>query len=330
MLQETIDRNREIYQLKSFSEFDLTSRHPAAAEAEDSEDENTAELNLNSGNKGTFVLEVDDIDDVDTISLLMEPCPPEGFHVVNTHTVPGLHDLEVVRNLQMFTQVWRTKLGLNQKGSNFSRHFSRLLQTIFFKLRTMIPCAICDLKFQLELPDNDEIQLLVTGMALGLGEPSKLTKYKRKIAAPQQTKESRKMADDELIFSLEEEHISDLSQTQSLTFPFPLRERYGVDVTPLSYVPGGKIEKYLGNLNFFFIRECTSIRENGGLSGFVHSFVTELLAVVRAHVSALGGNALVSYYISEMLLFDNPHKNQGQCLVSVGGDVVFVSYFSDD
>lgn len=56
-------------------------------------------------------------------------------------------------------------------------------------------------------------------MALGLGEPSKLTKYKRKIAAPLQTKESRKLADDELIFSLEEEHVSDLSQTQSLTFP---------------------------------------------------------------------------------------------------------------
>lgn len=55
-------------------------------------------------------------------------------------------------------------------------------------------------------------------MALGLGEPSKLTKYKRKIAAPLQTKESRKLADDELIFSLEEEHVSDLSQTQSLNF----------------------------------------------------------------------------------------------------------------
>jgi len=56
----------------------------------------------------------------------------------------------------------------------------------------------------------------------------------------------------------------------------PLRERYGVDITPLSYVPGGKIEKYLGNLNFFFIRESTSIRENGGISGFVHTFITEV------------------------------------------------------
>ena len=56
----------------------------------------------------------------------------------------------------------------------------------------------------------------------------------------------------------------------------PVRERYGVDITPLSCVPGGKVEKYLGNLNFFFIRESTSIRENGGISGFVHSFITEV------------------------------------------------------
>jgi hypothetical protein len=52
-----------------------------------------------------------------------------------------------------------------------------------------------------------------------------------------------------------------------------------VDITPLSYVPGGKIDKYLGNLNFFFIRESTSVRENGGICGFVHSFVTEVSIV---------------------------------------------------
>lgn len=61
-----------------------------------------------------------------------------------------------------------------------------------------------------------------------------------------------------------------------ILFQLPLRERYGVDITPLSYVPGGRIDRYLGNLNFFFIRESTSIRENGGISGFVHGFITEV------------------------------------------------------
>lgn len=55
-------------------------------------------------------------------------------------------------------------------------------------------------------------------MALGLGEPSKLTKYKRKMASHTQTKESKKVADDELIFNLEEEEFTE-QLTQSLTFP---------------------------------------------------------------------------------------------------------------
>lgn len=36
----------------------------------------------------------------------------------------------------------------------------------------------------------------------------------------------------------------------------------------------------------------------------------QYLAVVRAHISALGGNAMVSFYMTELTLLDNPHKNQ--------------------
>lgn len=104
------------------------------------------------------------------------------------------------------------------------------------------------------------------------------------------------------------------------------KERYGVEITPLSYIPGARIESYLGNLNFFFIRESTSIKESGGLSGFMGSFVTEVLALVRAHVAALGGNAMIAYFMSECVLLHNPYKNQGQCLINVGGDVVQVQY----
>ena len=34
-----------------------------------------------------------------------------------------------------------------------------------------------------------------------------------------------------------------------------------VELTPLSYIPGGRIDTYLGHLNFFIIRETTSVRE---------------------------------------------------------------------
>ncbi|XP_017142130.1 C2 domain-containing protein 5 isoform X1 [Drosophila miranda] len=407
-LQETFERNQEIYQLKSMDP-DLAANTATATAAgasggaagdkqsdtDDSDEEEMNEIDLNCGNKELCVLEVDDIEDLEIISLLMEPYPPEGFHVVNTQQVPGMLEMDTVKSLQMFTQVWRARLEVGQNVNGFPKHFQRLLQTIYFKLRTMIPCAICDLRFRLELPETDQIQLLVTGMAMGLSDANKM-KYRRRPvqqlqqqngfheaativhaahSQPELANGKRMLQEEDYIFPLDEDQMVDTPTPTSTAIPpfgmssfkvrktspsrlgnlssgvppsstgvkslnlggtvsrnryFPLRDRYGVDLTPLSFIPGGRIEKYLGNLNFFFIRESTSIREIGGISGFVHGFITELLAVVRAHIASLGGNAMVSFYITELILFDNQHKNQGQCLISIGGDAVYVSYYSDD
>ncbi|XP_055637373.1 C2 domain-containing protein 5 [Toxorhynchites rutilus septentrionalis] len=355
-IQQAVERNREFCQLKHIDESSTNNKSLAQPDDSDDSEEELLDIDLTHGNKATCVLEVDDVYDLEIISLLMEPCPPVGFDVVNTQSVPGLHDMEVVRNLQMFTQIWRAKIPVHQPNISFSKHFQRLLQTIYFKLRAMIPCAICDLRFKLDLPENDEIQLLVTGMALGLAEPTKMGNMKKKLLVSSYTREQYRRNDDELIFNLDDVapaiNPSQSNSTQlviqsgslkckrspcharhgsgRLMRHTPLRERYGVDITPLSYVPGGKIEKYLGNLDFFFIRECTAVKENGGISGFVHSFITEVLAVIRAHVTALGGNAMVTFYMTELVLVDNLHKNQGQCLMSAGGDVVCVSYYKGD
>ncbi|XP_052575030.1 C2 domain-containing protein 5 isoform X12 [Peromyscus californicus insignis] len=84
-----------------------------------------------------------------------------------------------------------------------------------------------------------------------------------------------------------------------------------VKMTPLSFIPGAKITKYLGIINMFFIRETTSLREEGGVSGFLHAFIAEVFAMVRAHVAALGGNAVVSYIMKQCVFMENPSKNQG-------------------
>ena len=39
--------------------------------------------------------------------------------------------------------------------------------------------------------------------------------------------------------------------------------RPAVELTPMSYVVGGCTERYLGNINLFFIRESLSVREVG-------------------------------------------------------------------
>lgn len=36
----------------------------------------------------------------------------------------------------------------------------------------------------------------------------------------------------------------------------------------------------------------------------------EVLAIVRAHITALGGNAMVAFFMTKCVLLHSPHKNQ--------------------
>lgn len=287
-IQTTVEKNRETYQLLNIhhhAEVDVKNLNKNFSDTDDSD--NDEKLDYARGNKQTCILEIDDIQDLELFSMLMEQSSPEGIQIVNAQGVPG-HDshVEHVKNLQMFTQVWRTKIpSSHQSNSNFSRQFQRLLQSIFFKLRGAVPCSICEIQFQLDLP-ADEIQLLITGMVL------KTFKVKKMI----QSMSHEKKMDDDMMFSLEEEEdtVTDITSPQnnhnklqkknsanSLNSRLFNKNDKFVDISPLSWVPSGKIDKYLGNLNFSFIRETQNVREYGGICGFVHSFITEVSFDVR-------------------------------------------------
>lgn len=109
---------------------------------------------------------MDDPEDAEVLRLLMQEKVPDGFHVVSTESVPGLEDLEIVKNLQMFTQIYRAKL---VPPYNLQKHFVRILQSVYFKLRRMVPCALCDLQFRIDVPEPDEIQFCVIGKRCFLG-----------------------------------------------------------------------------------------------------------------------------------------------------------------
>lgn len=152
----------------------------------DESEEELPELDLGFEMKDICVLEVDDLEDIEKISLLLDERPPKDFYVANTENIPTLDDREIVRNLQLFTQVLRAKISVGQLSSTPSKYFTRLLQTVYFKFRRMVPCALCNLQFKFVLPEPDEIQLSVVGIALGLGESvgvlkkTPLTSFKKK------------------------------------------------------------------------------------------------------------------------------------------------------
>ncbi|XP_054094253.1 C2 domain-containing protein 5 isoform X10 [Callithrix jacchus] len=364
----------------------------------ESSDEVT-ELDLSHGKKDAFVLEIDDTDAMEDVhSLLTDVPPPSGFYSCNTEIMPGINNW--TSEIQMFTSVRVIRLSsLNLTNQALNKNFNdlceNLLKSLYFKLRSMIPCCLCHVNFTVSLPEDELIQVTVTAVAITFDKNQALQTTKTHVEKSLQ----RASTDNEelLQFPLElcsdslsshplppaKEHLESASSNSGIpaaqratsvdyssfadrcsswieliklkaqtirrgsikttvtvekaspvgdgnfrnrSAPPCANSTVGVvKMTPLSFIPGAKITKYLGIINMFFIRETTSLREEGGVSGFLHAFIAEVFAMVRAHVAALGGNAVVSYIMKQCVFMENPNKNQAQCLINVSGDaVVFV------
>nr|XP_048288572.1 C2 domain-containing protein 5 isoform X17 [Myodes glareolus] len=330
----------------------------------ESSDEVT-ELDLSHGKKDAFVLEIDDTDAVEDVhSLLTDVPPPSGFYSCNTEIMPGINNWTSEIQMFTSVRVVRlSSLNLTNQAlnKNFNGLCENLLKSLYFKLRSMTPCCLCHVNFTVSLPEDELIQVTVTAVAITFDKNQALQTTKAHVEKTLQ----RASADSEepLQFPLElcsdsmpapafpaaKEHLESTSSnsgtpaaqravTVEKASPMSdgnFRNRSAppcasstvgvVKMTPLSFIPGAKITKYLGIINMFFIRETTSLREEGGVSGFLHAFIAEVFAMVRAHVAALGGNAVVSYIMKQCVFMENPSKNQAQCLINVSGDaVVFV------
>ncbi|VDQ15537.1 unnamed protein product [Trichobilharzia regenti] len=57
----------------------------------------------------------------------------------------------------------------------------------------------------------------------------------------------------------------------------------------------------------------------------MHTSLSEVQAVVGAHTTSLGGNALLSYHLSEVVILRPTSRNQAQCLINVCGDMAKVN-----
>ncbi|XP_074970258.1 C2 domain-containing protein 5 isoform X13 [Phalacrocorax aristotelis] len=407
-INDTIAKNKELYEINppELPEEIIGSPIPEPRQRSrllrsqsESSDEVT-ELDLSHGKKDAFVLEIDDTDAMEDVhSLLTDVPPPSGFYSCNTEIMPGINNW--TPEIQMFTAVRVSRLSnINLTNQTLNKNFNdlceNLLKSLYFKLRSMVPCCLCHVNFTVALPEDELVQIAVTAVAITFDKNQALQANK----APTEKSQQRASTDNEEQLQFPLELCSDplasqpfspakvevlegasshtgipaaqratsvdyssfadrcnswieliklkaqtirrgsIKTTASLDKASPLAEGYlrhrsvpsctnstvsVVKMTPLSFLPGAKITKYLGIINMFFIRETTSLREEGGVSGFLHAFIAEVFAMVRAHVAALGGNAVVSYIMKQCVFMENPNKNQAQCLINVSGDaVIFV------
>ncbi|XP_052387113.1 C2 domain-containing protein 5 isoform X6 [Carassius gibelio] len=365
-INDTITKNKELYEINPPEVVEEIIGSPIPeprqrsrlfrSHSESSDD--VSEIDLSHGKKDAFVLEIDDTDAVEDIHALLTDSPtPAGFYSCNTEIMPGIQNWTSA--IQMFTsvRVFRLNANLTNQGLNkiFSDLCENLLKSLYFKLRSMVPCCLCHLNFTVAIPEDELIQVAVTAVALSFDKEQTLENGKQ--SGEKTPIKAITENDEQLQFNLElnaetssssispkglsevGSHPSARASSMEKASPLPegrsrsLRSNRSysgssvtvVKMTPLSFIPGAKIIKYLGIINMFFIRETSSLREEGGVSGFLHTFIAEVFAMVRAHVAALGGNAVVSYSMKECVFMENPNKNQAQCLINVSGDaVIFV------
>ncbi|KAM3869760.1 C2 domain-containing protein 5 [Diretmus argenteus] len=439
-INDTIAKNKELYQInppKLFAldpevfrgiNMELTEeavgspipepRRSRLLRSHSESSDELSELDLSHGKKDAFVLEIDDTDALEDIHSLLTDSPiPAGFYSCNTEIMPGIYNW--TSGLQMFTSVRVFRLNnanLTNQGLNkiFTDLCENLLKSLYFKLRSMVPCCLCQLNFTVAVPEEELIQVAVTAVAMSFDKDQTQEKPGDKVLTKGYTDlcpclpggseneeqlqfpmelcaESSSSSNNQPLAKIsghpESSNVSSRApsvdygsfadrcstwlellrlkahtirrgsvktsrRTQSLAHSVSSSERcsplpggrsrslrsnrsFGstsvtvVKMTPLSFLPGTRIVKYLGIINMFFIRETTSLREEGGVSGFLHSFIAEVFAMVRAHVAALGGNAVVSYNMKECVFMENPNKNQAQCLINVSGDAVILSMDTD-
>uniref|UniRef100_A0A4W3K680 C2 calcium dependent domain containing 5 n=1 Tax=Callorhinchus milii TaxID=7868 RepID=A0A4W3K680_CALMI len=378
-INEIIIKNRELYEINPpeipdevlGSPIPEPRQHSKLFRSHSESSDDVSELDLSHGKKDAFVLEIDDADAVEDIHSLLTDAPtPSGFYSCNTEIMPGINNWTA--DLQMFTSVRVFRLNnvtsLTSQGLNkaFSDLCENLLKSLYFKLRSMVPCCLCHVNFNVALPedeliqviryyiitvdspsaDNEEqlqftLELCSETQSAQLFSPSKAAatsvdyssfanRCNSWIELIKQKAQTIRRGSIKTIASLDkasplaEGHIRHRSATSCTNSTVTV-----VEMTPLSFIPGAKITKYLGIINMFFIRETTSLREEGGVSVFLHSFIAEVFAMVRAHVAALGGNAVVSYIMKQCVFMENPNKNQVALCPALQGEEKELTYFDN-
>ncbi|KAK1341318.1 hypothetical protein QTO34_017722 [Cnephaeus nilssonii] len=299
-INDTIAKNKELYEINppEISEEIIGSPIPEPRQRSrllrsqsESSDEVT-ELDLSHGKKDAFVLEIDDTDAMEDVhSLLTDVPPPSGFYSCNTEIMPGINNW--TSEIQMFTSVRVIRLSsLNLTNQALNKNFNdlceNLLKSLYFKLRSMIPCCLCHVNFTVSLPEDELIQVTVTAVAITFDKNQALQTTKTQVEKSLQ----RASTDNEELLQFPLELCSDSLPSH----PFPPAKATSVDYSS-------------------FADRCSS---------WIELIKLKAQTIRRGSIKTRG-NAVVSYIMKQCVFMENPNKNQAQCLINVSGDaVVFV------
>ncbi|KAE9026024.1 hypothetical protein PR003_g11286 [Phytophthora rubi] len=340
----------------SQTSLDNDSKTLSSSSESSSESEEEAFVDGFSDSKETFVLEIDDETDEDLMSVLLEQELPEGIYMCNTDRLPG--DFTPGENVHLIVSMKRVEWDEDRMRDTrlnelLSVVFKELFASLLFKVRSYAPCAICGLKTRVAVASETMLEVVLSGMAvleknwedpldnflnstamtLGMEEaqeadsPSKPSTTPAVHDIPLSGKSSPsklhiQMPPPTRSFSHFRNTITPGSGRGAMAAPAPYGREW-IELTPLGYIPGAHVTRYLGRVTLHFIKESWTVRESGGLGAFYHLFLSEAIAIVRAHVRSLGGNAMLTFRLVP-IESSQLYRNQVYNMISITGDVVMI------
>ncbi|KUF81718.1 C2 domain-containing protein 5 [Phytophthora nicotianae] len=336
----------------SQTSLDNDSKTLSSSSESSSESEEEAFVDGFSDSKETFVLEIDDETDEDLMSVLLEQELPEGIYMCNTDRLPG--DFTPGENVHLIVSMKRVEWDEDRMRDTrlnelLSVVFKELFASLLFKVRSYAPCAICGLKTRVAVASETMIEVVLSGMAvLEKNWEDPLDSLFNNAAISLDMEETQPVdSSDNTRSSLPAVHDIPLSgkttspsklhihmprprsfshyrlnNPMSTAIPAPYGREW-IELTPLGYIPGAHVTRYLGRVTLHFIKESWTVRESGGLGAFYHLFLSEAIAIVRAHVRSLGGNAMLTFRLVP-IESSQLYRNQVYNMISITGDVVMI------
>eukprot|EP00479_Gromia_sphaerica_P011981 TRINITY_DN6125_c0_g1_i1.p1 TRINITY_DN6125_c0_g1~~TRINITY_DN6125_c0_g1_i1.p1 ORF type:complete len:276 (+),score=57.10 TRINITY_DN6125_c0_g1_i1:83-910(+) len=274
-------------------------------------------------------MQIDDDQDEDIMSVLLDPLPLNDMFFFNTGVPPG-NVFEVTSDSKLFTVIRRVKwknvpaVRLNQL---FADIFHELQALIAYKALNYIPCGIGGLSSLITIPQEesskeDHIEVVLTGDIIKLkkkedkymfthhAQNSGVSEFSEG-PVPCLLPRTCQQEDEKCGY----ENMEAKKQSPDGMFEF-------VHLTTMSTFPEAVSIKYLGRLHLHLIKEVSSPRHKEELADFGQIFLNEVQTIARAHVKSRRGNALLKYTLTEFSISDDDKHVYG--IIGISGDAVFV------
>jgi len=369
-------RNSGGFDLNNQLEWDQVNldSDPNFSDSSGSDDERPATFppTSSSAARNTTTVEIDDETDEAAMAVLLDTPLFNNFEFFNTFLPPNhiCHTSDYLQHSHMTVQLvtalsrqsWNEITQPERLNQQLAKMYQDLYSGLAFRLRYMQPnkLSICGLRVDLQLLDDDDVQLLLTGMAIVDNDGNNLQNmlhdlpfkvdedFLDPVSDTQKGEDqiiSSHLTDQSIEYDEINENGSDFDTSENLheeDADSSVDSRSDSDFDEETIYPAHKsfssqdnqdpwIEvtpiPFVAGAKIKCYRGRLSLHfikesDDGDMSVFTHEFLTEALAQARAQTRALGGNALLSYHLSTCHVSQS--GNRMYAFASLSGDVAII------